>query len=155
MDSVHDAIVNVLTGQKKSLNIREIAQQCGLNPHTTARHLDILEILGQVRKIEIGTSKKYYLVNSIPVSGLIDVASDLILIVNSEHRIEYLNHSAEKRFGLEGRQLAGERLESLKLDIFSSHQILEGLKTFSPEKYSGLKSRINEVMSSYGIRFRL
>lgn len=134
MDSVHDAILTVLTDQKKSLNIREIAERCGLNPHTTARQLDILEILGQVRKIEIGTSKKYYLVNSIPVSGLIDVASDLIVIVNAMHRIEYINYSAQKKLGLEGRQVSGERLESLNLDILSSPQVLEGLKTFTPEK---------------------
>ncbi|NLV28147.1 MAG: PAS domain S-box protein [Methanomicrobiales archaeon] len=134
MDSVHDRILNVLTGQKKSLNIREIAQRCGLNPHSTARHLDTLEILGQVRKIEIGSSKKYYLVNSIPVSGLIDVASDLIVIVNSEHKIEYLNYSAQKKLGLEGRQVSGERLETLNLDIFSSSLVLQGLKSYTPEK---------------------
>lgn len=134
MDSVHDKILNVLAGQKKSLNIREISERCGLNPHSTARYLDTLEILGLVRKIEIGTSKKYYLVNSIPVSGLIDVASDMILIVNSQHRIEYLNNSAQKKLGLEGRKISGERLESLNLDIFSSLQVLDGLKTSTPEK---------------------
>jgi hypothetical protein len=96
MDTIHKSILNALSGQKKGLNIREISDACNLNPHTTARNLDILELLGQVRKIEIGRSKKYYLTNSTPVSGLIDVTSDLILIINCQHRIEYINHSAKK-----------------------------------------------------------
>ena len=114
--------------------IKTIAERCNLNPQTIARRLDTLELLGRVRKIQIGHAKKYYLIDAVPVSGLIDISSDLILILNTNFVIQYINHSAEKFLGLENIQIIGEKLEYLNLDIFSSPAVLNGLKKFNPEK---------------------
>jgi DNA-binding IclR family transcriptional regulator len=62
MDIEQKKILSILSLVKKPIMIKEIAELCGINRHTVARKLDTLEILGRVRKIEIGSAKKYTLV---------------------------------------------------------------------------------------------
>jgi PAS domain S-box-containing protein len=134
MNEIHNQIIEVLTNEKKPLMIKTIAEKCHLNPQTIARRLDTLELLGRVRKIQIGNAKKYFLIDALQVSDLIDISSDMILILNTDHIIQYINHSAERMLGLENKQIIGEKLEHLNLDIFSSHAVIEGLKKFNREK---------------------
>lgn len=134
MDKGHDQIIATLSGNKKPLTITEIATISGLNRHTVARQLDVLEILGKVRKIEQGNAKKFYLVVSVPVSGLIDISSDLIVIVDKDLIVHYVNSAAAKKLGLAGNFVGGERLDLLNADIFSSDKVIEGLKNYSPNK---------------------
>ncbi len=139
MDSIESRIIEVLSGAKGSVMIKDIAKKCGVSPHTITRRLDTLELLGRIRKIQIGNAKRYYLVDSLPVSSLIDVSSDLILVIDEKWKIQYLNISAQKKLGLEDNQIIGEQLEQLNLDIFSSHLVLEGLRSFTPEKVSRIE----------------
>lgn len=134
MDEVHARIISILSGQEKSLMIKEISQRSGLHPQTVARNLDVLEVLGRVRKIQIGHAKKYYLTDTIPVSSLIDLSSDLILILNKTHQIQYINNAAVKFLHLNSPPIIGERLDFLNLDLFSSPLILEGLKQYTQDK---------------------
>lgn len=134
MEDVHARIITTLSGHDKSLMIKEIAQLSGLHPQTVARNLDVLEVLGRVRKIQMGHAKKYYLTEAIPISGLIDLSSDLIIILNQNHQVQYINNAAEKFLNLSSHPVVGERLEFLNLDIFSSPLVLEGLKQFTPDK---------------------
>lgn len=134
MDSIESRILEVLSGEKGSLKIRDIADKCGMSPHTVTRRLDTLELLGRIRKIQMGNAKRYYLADSLPVSSLIDVSSDLILVVDETWKVQYINTSAQKNLGLIGKQIIGERLDFLNLDIFSSPPVLEGLRSFTLEK---------------------
>ncbi|MDX8550278.1 PAS domain S-box protein [Methanospirillum hungatei] len=99
-----------------------------------ARNLDALEILGKVRKIEIGNAKKYYLAKSIPSSSLFDISSDLTIIIDSNHIVQYINNSAQKFLEKNNIPIIGERLENLSLDFFSTPDVLKGLTTFSLDK---------------------
>lgn len=51
---IYDQIIATLEEAQKPLLIKEIAERSGFNRHKVARNLDALEILGKVRKIEIG-----------------------------------------------------------------------------------------------------
>ena len=94
MNDQKEQIIEVLSREKRPISISEISRKSGLTGQAVARNLDVLEILGSVRKIQKGTAKKYILVNTLPVSGLIDISSDLIVIINSNLEIQYLNNAA-------------------------------------------------------------
>ena len=134
MDNVHELIIATLSDHPAALTITEIASFSGLNRHAVARHLDTLELLGKVRKIQQGNAKKYFRVTSVPVSGLIDISSDLIIIVDKNLVIQYINNAAEQKLGLSCSEIVGEPIEMLSADIFSSHDVIEGLKNHSPNK---------------------
>lgn len=131
---VSDQILTILSKTNKSLTISEISLQADLERHTVAKYLGILEVIGRVRKIEHGNAKKYFLISSVPVSGLIDISSDLIIIVNKNLQIQYVNSAASHMLGLENQSILGERIDLLKVDLFSSPDIIEGLKHYSSNK---------------------
>ena len=136
LDDQKDQIIEVLSGETRSLTITTIAQKTGIDRHAVARHLDMLEVLGKVRKIEKGTAKKYVLVTSLPISGLIDISSDLILIFNTHLTIQYTNASALKYLSTTLHAVVGKRLDHLNLPLLSSPDIITALTRFKFEKPS-------------------
>lgn len=145
MDHAEDLIIQSLYGQHRALMIKEIAQICGLDRHTVSRRLDRMEILGQVRKLEIGNSKRYFLNNTLSTNNLIDVCSDLILVINDKWRIQYINKSAQELCNILDHPIIGERVDDLKLELFSSHPVIEGLKKFDYQN-------ISKIELSYDVR---
>ncbi|WP_319579434.1 hypothetical protein [uncultured Methanospirillum sp.] len=143
MDPVEDLIIHSLYGQKRALMIKEIAQYCGLDRHTVSRRLDCMEILGQVRKLELGNSKRYYLNNTLSTYNLVDICSDLILVINDKWRVQYINKSAQELCNLLDKPVIGERVDDLKLELFSSPPVIEGLKKFDPLKISKIRLSYN------------
>lgn len=144
MDVEQKKILSTLSQTKKPLMIKDIAELCGINRHTVARKLDTLEILGRVRKIEIGSAKKYSLVEAVPVSSLIDISNDLIIILNEKWEVQYMNKSALHFFHLSDQPVIGKRIDFLRLDIFSSPEVIQGLKEFSFQKVTKIELEIQK-----------
>jgi PAS domain S-box-containing protein len=134
MDDQKKQIIEVLSGENRPISISDIAKKSGVPRHAVARNLDVLEILGKVRKIQKGTAKKYFLVKSLPVSGLIDISSDLIIIINPNLEIQYLNNAALHYFSLSPSQIIGEKLSLGTLPLISHQDILHELENYSFEK---------------------
>ena len=105
-----------------------------MDRHAVARNLEVLEILGKVRKIQKGKANKYFLFTSLPVSGLIDISSDLIVIINPNLEIQYLNTAALQYFSLSPSQILGEKLSFGTLPLISHRDILHELENYSFEK---------------------
>ncbi len=129
-----ERIISFLSGDEKSATITEISRKTGIDRHAVARHLDVLELLGKVRKFEKGTAKKYVLTTSLPVLGLIDISSDLIIVVNTRLIIQYLNISAVNYLNIALSSAVGKRLDHLHLPLITIPEIISELKTFSFEK---------------------
>jgi len=105
-----------------------------MHRYVVSRNLDILEIPGRVRKIQKRTAKKYFLVTALPVSGIIDISSDLIVIINPNLGIQYLNSVALQYFSLTPSQILGEKLSLGTVPPISHQDILHELENYSYEK---------------------
>jgi PAS domain S-box-containing protein len=150
MTDQKEHILAVLSQEKRPITISAISEKSGLHRHAVARHLDVLEVLGKVRKIQKGTAKKYLLVESLPVSGLIDISSDLIVIINQKMEIQYVNNAALQYFSLQPSQIIGENLKMGTLPLFSTQAIIDELRGFSFKK-----SIKNIFQSKDGIWFEI
>lgn len=131
MEDQKTLILDALIGLERPITIKDIAKKISLDRHAVARNLDTLELLGKVRKIHIGSAKKYILTSNIPVSSLIDISSDLILILDSTRIVQYINNSAIQFLSLSGSALLGERLDTLNIPLFSHRDIIKELKQYS------------------------
>ena len=60
MDDQKKQIIEVLSQEKRPISISEIAKISGMHRSAVARNLDVLEILGNVRKIQKGKAKKLF-----------------------------------------------------------------------------------------------
>jgi PAS domain S-box-containing protein len=133
-DDQKDLIISALSDDSKSATITAIARKTGIDRHAVARQLDALELLGKVRKFEKGTSKRYVLTESLPVLGLIDISADLIVVVNSQLVVQYLNNSATNYLNISLSSALGKRLDHLKLPLLSIPEVIAGLKSYTFEK---------------------
>ncbi|HWQ66569.1 MAG TPA: PAS domain S-box protein [Methanospirillum sp.] len=143
MDDQKIRILEVLSAGDRPITISDIAKKSGLDRHAVARHLDTLELLGKVKKFDIGAAKKYVLTKLIPVSSLIDISSDYILILDSTCTVQYVNNAAGIFLGLSARYIIGEDLERLSLPLFSHPTIIHELKRFTFETACKHKISIN------------
>jgi PAS domain S-box-containing protein len=150
MDDQKKQIIKVLSQEKRPISISEIAKISGMHRSAVARNLDVLEILGNVRKIQKGKAKKYFLIKSLPVSGLIDISSDPIVIIKPDLEIQYLNNAACHYFSLSASQILGEKLSLGTIPFLSHQDILHELENYSFEKvikklYQSEKGRWFEI----------
>jgi PAS domain S-box-containing protein len=134
MKNQKEQIIEVLSQEERPISISGISKKSGIDRHAVARNLEVLEILGKVRSIQKGTAKKYFLVKSLPVSGLIDISSDLIVILDPNLKIQYLNNAAIQYFSVSPSQVIGEKLSSVTIPLISHQDIIEELDHFTFEK---------------------
>jgi len=128
-------ILQSLEGENLCLSISTIASCTGLNRHTVARHLDSLEILGKVRKLEIGRAKKYLLVKKIPEYSLMDISSDLILVLSPNLTIQYLNKAATRHFRTTLHECIGKNINTLRFSLLLNEEFIRILNAFSFEEH--------------------
>ncbi|MFH0968378.1 MAG: PAS domain S-box protein [Methanobacteriota archaeon] len=133
MDDQKTRILKALSGLNRPITISALAEKTGLDRHAVARHLDTLELLGKVRKLHVGAAKKYLLTTSIPVSGLIDISSDLILILDPTGVVQYVNNAAIQFLGISAHNIIGEHLKNFNLPLFSHPVITNELRNYTFE----------------------
>ncbi|HWQ63886.1 MAG TPA: PAS domain-containing protein, partial [Methanospirillum sp.] len=127
-------ILRALDSEDTCISISAIALYTGLNRHAVARHMDSLEMLGKVRKLDVGRAKKYLLVKKIPEYGLIDISTDFILIVNPQLSVQYLNEAAARHFKTSLQDCIGKDIRALKFPLLLHRDFIRTLNSFTYEK---------------------
>jgi PAS domain S-box-containing protein len=127
-------IRDLLKAQPRGLSISEIADHLGLRRHVVSKDLGYLHRMGQVEMQTIGTSKVYSFTAKVPVTGILDYFSDMILVVDANHTIlevntPLLNLVKLRRDDLVGRRIddldASPLISSLKPDAFEEEGVEE------------------------------
>jgi len=85
------AIRNLLKGSPRGMSISEIADQLDTRRNLISRDLKYLHRLGQVEMQSIGTSKVYFYTAKIPVSGILNYSSDMIMVLDENREIIEVN----------------------------------------------------------------
>ena len=116
-------ITNLLRGRPRGMTISDLSQALHLNRNSVAKYLEILVTAGKVEKQRIGRAKIFFLSQKVPISAMLNLSSDMILIIDSHSRIWYVN---ENLLAFEGKTRAGvigKELPPLNLGIFSDPEI--------------------------------
>jgi PAS domain S-box-containing protein len=133
MDDQKEQIIDVLSKERISATISAIASKTGIDRHAVARHLEILEIYGKVRKIQKGSAKKYQLVIPTLNTGFIDISSDLILIIDSNMIIQHINTAATNYIKMPYHEIIKKRLDKINLPVFSTPELINKILIFNFE----------------------
>ena len=143
----------ILTKRKKPISITEIARESNISRATAARYLDQMHLSGQVRLYEIGKAKKYQLASEKSSHNLCDLSTNFVLILDQELRVVFVNEAYLRFSGIIKSEIIGKRIESLKLDIFASSDVLQLLKRYQGEgvEYHNIELSINNSDVIYTI----
>ena len=121
-----DEIRNLLKENPRGMSISEIAERLGLKRNVVSGDLNYLERLGHVEMQSIGTSKVYFPTTKIPLSGILNYSSDMILILDDTRKVLEVNVPLLKMTGTRREETVGKPIEECPGPLFAAIQAMEG-----------------------------
>jgi PAS domain S-box-containing protein len=116
-------ITNLLRAHPRGMTITDISRYLHLNRNSVAKYLEILVTSGHAEKQRVGRAKLFFLSQRVPVSAMLNLSSDLILILDERSRIWYVNENVLAFVGKDRADLIGKDLSDIHLEIFSDPEI--------------------------------
>jgi len=116
-------ITNLLRAHPRGMTITDISLSLHLNRNSVAKYLEILVTSGQVEKRRIGRAKLYSLSQRVPVSAMLNLSTDMILILDEHARIWYANDNLLAFEGRDCSDVIGRDLDEVRLLIFSDPEV--------------------------------
>jgi PAS domain S-box-containing protein len=100
-------IRTILSNNPKGSTIEEIAKKLPLNRTSTAKYLNTLLISGQAEMRTFGRAKVFTLSQRVPFSQMINLSSDLLLVLDQNLIINQVNEPFTRLSGLSRESLIG------------------------------------------------
>ncbi len=125
-------IRKILLENPKGSTIEEIAKKLPLNRTSTAKYLNTLLISGQAEMRTFGRAKVFTLSQRIPFSQMLNLSSDLLLVLDQNLTITQVNEPFLRLFGLSRETLIGVPLNRSPFAAYVSENnmslIIEGAR---------------------------
>lgn len=129
-------ITNLLRAHPRGMTITDISQSLHLNRNSVAKYLEILVTSGHVEKQRVGRAKLFFLSQRVPISAMLNLSSDMILILDEQKRIWYVNENLLAFAGMERADLIGKKLEEVRLEVLSDPEIHSRIsRPFDEQEY--------------------
>ncbi len=100
-------IRTILKDNPKGITIEDIAKKLPLNRTSTAKYLNTLQISGQAEMRTFGRAKVYTLSQRVPFSQMLNLSSDLLLVLDQNLVIMQVNEPFIRVFGHSADDLIG------------------------------------------------
>jgi PAS domain S-box-containing protein len=112
----------------KGMTIEDVSQKLSMNRGTAAKYLNLLVVSGQAEMRTLGPAKLFSVSQRVPLSQMLSVWTDLILILDADLFIQQVNDALLTYFQLERDQLMGVQLTHSPLAQYFSKDHLLTLK---------------------------
>ena len=116
-------IRNLLRGHPRGLTVTDIARRIGVNRNSVAKYLDVLITSGHVEKKAVGPAKVYFLSPRVPVSALLNLSSDYIIMLDEKRKIWHVNNSLLAFEGRSREEVLGRDLDEVPLMLLSDPEL--------------------------------
>ncbi len=121
-------IKELLEKNPQGMTITDISKALDIYRKTTAKYLDMLLITGQVEMRPFGPVKIYTPSRRVPVSSMLNLSGDYILVLDSEFTIVELNDLVLSTHGLERDNLIGKHIGTDLLPFGESKELIDRLQ---------------------------
>ncbi|MFZ0005602.1 MAG: PAS domain S-box protein [Methanoregula sp.] len=129
-------IREILKEHPRGLTIEDVAKMIPLNRTSTAKYLNTLLISGQADMEIFGRAKVFTLSRRIPFSQMLNLSSDLMLVLDDELVINQVNEPLVQHFGIARNDLIGKRIDQSPLISCFTSQTLRQIQESSYGKES-------------------
>jgi PAS domain S-box-containing protein len=149
MDVVKEEIVQIKEVLKKNprgINVIDIAKQVNMNRQTVTKYLEMLIVSGNVDVKTFGPSKVYYISQRLPVSSMISLSSDFILILDRSLNIVNVNESFLEFTKTKKDDIIGKEIDSIPFPMEFDPPITPNIN----DALEGKESRIDAYYRKRG-----
>lgn len=148
-------IKTILKNNPKGMTVTDIARKIRINRNSVAKYLDILLISGHVEMVTFGPAKVFFPSNRIPLSTLLDITHDYIIILDKELKFLQANENFLKFSELQRSDIIGQNINILQKTHLpipeltqNAQRALEG-KEFTIEKQYTLENQTYHLRIKY------
>jgi len=106
----------LLKAHPRGLTITDVSQNLKMNRNSAAKYLEILQISGLVESKAYGAARVFFLTHRLPVSALVSLTADLVVTLDENHRILFVNESFCHFFAIKKEEVQGSHI----VDIFKT-----------------------------------
>ncbi len=117
-------IEELLQFKPEGMTISDIARNLDVNRNTVARYLDTLLVSGRVEMKPIGSAKVFFLSKRVPLSRVMDIASDIILLIDENYVIIQSNENFAELVGLKKEDIVGMNFKSSPFTVLSDSNLV-------------------------------
>ncbi|MGA9029170.1 MAG: PAS domain S-box protein [Methanoregula sp.] len=123
-----ERIEDFLKNNPKGLTINELSKKISLNRSTTAKYLNSLVSSGRAEMRALGNAKLFYHTKRLPLANLLNLSSDLIIILDKELFIQDANNAFLNYFQLTQEVLKNQKIEHSVLASYFTHDHFDALQ---------------------------
>jgi PAS domain S-box-containing protein len=109
--AITEKIKELLRQNPNGLSITAIVREIKINRNTAGRYLENLMVSGQVEMRHFGMSKIYRLAQRVPLSAMLSISSELIMLLDSGRRVIYANEPMLAFLKTDQKELYGRNIE--------------------------------------------
>ena len=128
-------ITQLLADQPHGMTITSIAAASGIGRNRVAKYLDVLTISGRTGMKQVGNAKVFFLMDRVPVTSMLNLSSDYIIVVNDRREVAYVSDNFLEDEELSRCDVIGTEISRLSLSLLpfpdlTDHirQALEGVE---------------------------
>ena len=130
------AIRDLLKKNPEGMSVTGISKALKKNKNTIGRYLDILLISGQVDMRSFGMAKVYTISRRVPLSAILSVSKELIMVLDEENRIIDINDNFLSLLQLPRSETVGKNISFLESPGVDVHELLDSIAGNGKEKES-------------------
>lgn len=98
-----EKIKKIISENPRGTTMKEIADHIGINRNVVGKYLDVLQTAGEIDVEVFGRSKVYFPSKAVPISTMIDYASELIAVFSDTMTIREINAPFIAYTGVKGK----------------------------------------------------
>jgi len=111
-------IKKFLKRNPRGMTISDLAKKMQINRNLIAKNLDLLVMSGQVEMQRVGPAKVYFLSQRVPVTSMLEFSSDLVIMIDREGKIIFVNEQVPLLLNIPKEALIGNRIIEINNPFF-------------------------------------
>lgn len=150
-----DRIRRILRTHSRGLSITDISRKLQMNRNSVAKYLEVLQTAGEAEMRRVCTAKLYFASRRIPITDLLSLSRDLIVVLDNDRTIIEINEPFLTLTGATRDEIVGHEADDTSLFIFNNPDIMEML--FSEDETRDFSREIihNHDGKEYFFRLKL
>ncbi|MHA1253238.1 MAG: PAS domain-containing protein, partial [Candidatus Helarchaeota archaeon] len=143
-------IKKLLKDNPHGMTITQISNKLNMNRNTCAKYLDLLQVLGYTIMQVFGTAKVYFPSDRMPISTLINIAIDGLLIMNAQYKIIKTNDRFLDFFSFKWEDIVGKKFNTIDHEFFKDEDLFNRIvNSFGGKENSIEKKYVIEGKEKY------